>query len=111
MIRRRYRRSGQLRRNLVGQYAELSFQARVFIQQIGESARPPLGLHPLGLLQFRTRSVGELVMGRGQPLLGDLSLADVTAAEQLSEPAPRRFPHVGDRRLRHSLARELRQSQ
>ena len=105
-----YRRDGQQGGNLVGQRTKLSFQARVFIQQISEPARPPLRLRVLGLLQRQSCSRGELVMSLGQPLPGDLSLAHITTADQPGEPAPHRFPHISDRRSRHRLTRELRQS-
>jgi hypothetical protein len=52
MIRSRYRRSGQSGRDLVGQRTQLALQIRILIQQISEPACPPLGLRPLGLLQF-----------------------------------------------------------
>jgi hypothetical protein len=79
-------RSGQSRRDLVGQRTQFTLQARILIQQISEPASPPFGLRPLGLFQFRTRRRSELLVRGGQPLLSDLGSAWTIPANRFGEP-------------------------
>jgi hypothetical protein len=110
MISRRYRLGGQLSLDLLHQDAKLGRDLGVFVQQISEPGRPPLGLTLLSHRQRRTSSDSELIMSLTQPPLSDLSLPAIAAADQFGEPPPRRFPHISNRGLRNRLASELRQS-
>jgi len=47
--------SGYLGRHLIDQDTKIGFQARVFVQQVGEPVCPPLGLILLCLLEFNAR--------------------------------------------------------
>jgi hypothetical protein len=55
MVRRGHYPGGQLRLDLLDQGTQVSLDARVFIQQVGETAFPPPRLRGTGSLQIRAR--------------------------------------------------------
>ncbi len=109
MIDRPHRRGGQLGHDLFHQRAEASLDPRVLIQQIRESASPPLRLGYSDSLQLTTRRLGHKFVRLRQPLFRDPNLSGIPTAQQPRELTPDQLPHIGDRRSRHSLTSPLRQ--
>ena len=107
MIRRGYHSSRQLGLDLLYERAQVSFDARVLVQQIRKPALPSLRLRGAGLLQLGARP-GELLACLCQPPPGYFGFPRIAPAQQPGELPPGRLLHVSDSRGCHRLPSPLR---
>jgi hypothetical protein len=109
MIGRGHHPGWQPRPDFLHQGAQVSLGARILFQQVPHPGHPLRLQRRPGLLHILTRGLSELVARLRQPLLGQLGLTRIPAAQQPREAFPGRLPRIGHRRGHHRVPGQRRQ--
>ena len=99
----------QRRLDLLNEGPQLSLGGRVLLQQVRPPPCPPPRQGRADQLHIRPGAASELLACLLQPLLGQLGLLGVPAAQQLGVPALCRLPPVGGCGIYHHPAGQRRQ--